>query len=221
MTFRHVANVRSLLVLAGLAAAVVVALTLSAGAAQDESVPPAVRPSDSCKAVVPGDLDAGPSLAGLQRVRSEHCDAAQAALSATLAPPPTRLNAIVSSYGSCAPTGSDGGGCGAPVEVQTWRRCERNYSLYERYAGRDGPPPHVLTRIRGVPAALFDDGRRIELYTADATVVIFAQEAKLASRAAASLRGSVGSGVMVDVGDDLPDPAAGALEGRLPCQDMR
>jgi hypothetical protein len=65
--------------------------------------------------------------------------------------------------------------------------CERPHSLYERYVG---PPelglqaePHRDTRLRGVKVAVFDDGKRLELYTHDATVSVEAVTPRLAAAA--------------------------------------
>jgi hypothetical protein len=72
--------------------------------------------------------------------------------------------------------------------VQSWPACERNIALYSQYPGPEGPTPYTLTTMRGVPAAVFDDGDRIEVYTGDATVVVFADDPAVAQAAVDSLR---------------------------------
>ena len=67
-----------------------------------------------------------------------------------------------------------------------------------------------------MPAAFFEEGKRLEVYTGSVTVVLFAQEKAQLLRAANELRGANGS---ARTGTDGPLPAAaeGALEGRLAC----
>jgi hypothetical protein len=131
--------------------------------------------------------------------------------------PALRQNTKTYSYGTCEqPAGLDSG-CADPVSVQNFPACERNLSLYKRYPAPDGAVyPYDLTRIRGVPAAIFDDGDRIEIYTGDATVVVWGQDPDLVRKAAESLQGLHG-GAPVDVRDNLPDPASNAMTGGLAC----
>jgi hypothetical protein len=81
-------------------------------------------------------------------------------------------------YGSCIPEGFEGG-CGPPLEIQSWPECDRDYSLY----GTREPPsalrPATSFRLSGsykIPTAQFERGlsNRIELYTGRTTVVVFA-----------------------------------------------
>ncbi|MGH3031015.1 MAG: hypothetical protein ACRDNE_09680 [Gaiellaceae bacterium] len=76
------------------------------------------------------------------------------------------------------------------------------------------PLPHDDTTVRGVPAAFFEEGGRLEVYTGEVTIVLFGQDRGQLLRAAAALRAENGG-----VGPDakLPAPAAGALEGKLEC----
>ena len=64
-------------------------------------------------------------------------------------------------YGDCTPpVDSDGhydGGCGLPVEVQVWPACFRNPGLY------GGPGSSTKTTVRGVPAAFYEGGNRLEM----------------------------------------------------------
>ena len=112
-------------------------------------------------------------------------------------------------YGSCEPTGDTG--CAPPLEVQTWPACKRNPSSYELAPGM--PMPRREDTIRGVPAAFYEDGLRLELSTGEVTVVIFGEHDQIV-RAAQALRG-VDSSPPPD--EDLPPPVPGAVEGELAC----
>lgn len=71
-----------------------------------------------------------------------------------------------------------------------------------------------MTRVRGTTAAFFEGGSRLEIQTGTTTVVIFAFSKRKALAVAENLRGL---NVPVSVGDRLPPPAPGAVEGTLPC----
>jgi hypothetical protein len=75
---------------------------------------------------------------------------------------------------------------------------------------------YTRTTIRGVPAAIFDGGRQIEVYTAATTIVVFSEKAGLAKAAASRLTG-VHDGRRVTATEDLPAPVEGALAGDLTC----
>ena len=96
-------------------------------------------------------------------------------------------------YGDCTP--SSDGGCAPPAEVQVWPGAVRNLGSYD--ASAPGRPIPEQTRIRGRPAAVFEDGARIEVYADGATIVVFAHTTELARAIAESLRcvreGLVGS----------------------------
>jgi hypothetical protein len=87
-------------------------------------------------------------------------------------------------YGDCRPTSSEGG-CAPPAEIQVWPALRRSLASYGTSPGAVEPE---MTRIRGSPAALFDAGTRLELYTAEVTVVVFARSRERASSIAAALR---------------------------------
>jgi hypothetical protein len=114
-------------------------------------------------------------------------------------------------YGTCKSV--NGSGCVPPIEVQVWNACERYKGVYD--PAPDGFGPEATLVVRGVEAALFDEGSRLELYTEAATVVIFGSGRGDVMRAAAALRG-------VNVGlppaAALPKPRAGTNDGALPCQ---
>jgi hypothetical protein len=132
---------------------------------------------------------------------------------ARTAPDPARANFVGFRYGDCTPSGDSG--CPAPLEIQVWPACERNFASYSLTPAGD-PLPHERLTVRGVPAAFFEEGKRLEVYTGSVTVVLFAQEKAQLLRAANELRGANGS---ARTGTDgrLPAAAEGALEGRLAC----
>lgn len=108
----------------------------------------------------------------------------------------------------CEPAEDHGLACKELLEVQVWPACERNLSVY--------PPGLAETAsVRGVPAATFEDGRRLEVYTGDATVVIFGEDVGQVSRAAKTLEPV--NGAPLEAGAGLPAPFPGALEGKLVC----
>jgi hypothetical protein len=103
---------------------------------------------------------------------------------------------------------------GEAAQVQTWPACDRWYGLYPdpRYSEFFDRPE--LTRIRGVPAARFEEDARIELYTGDVTVVVFADTQERAERAVGALRPRAAEG---PVEERLPPALRGAVSGRLDC----
>lgn len=114
-------------------------------------------------------------------------------------------------YGDCTPPrdseGHYDGGCALPVEVQVWPACYRNPGLY---SGPSSPTPDETT-VRGVPAAFYEGGNRLEIQTGTSTVVIFANSP---ATVADALRGVNNN---VPTGADLPAPAAAAMTGDLKC----
>jgi hypothetical protein len=109
--------------------------------------------------------------------------------------------------------------CKDMAQVQVWPACERNLSVYER-ARRDGDVRLEMMTIRGVPAAFFEDDTMLEIYTADATVVLFARSTEQLRQLADEL-GSVNASALgapsVARTQELPPPAEGALAGGLAC----
>ena len=112
-------------------------------------------------------------------------------------------------YGDCTPV--DGMGCAPPIEIQLWPACRRHLALY-------APSPAGVamerTTVRGVAAAVLDDGTRLELQTGRATIVVFADTRARLGRIVGHLR-SLDARVARD--GALPPPATGALEGALQC----
>jgi len=114
-------------------------------------------------------------------------------------------------YGDCVP--EDDAGCAPPAEIQVWPACRRHLALYDSQAS--GGLAAERTSIRGVPAAVFDEGARLELQTGSSTVVVFADSRGRAARVARALRAVNGS---EPAGSrPLPPPDPGALEGTLDC----
>jgi hypothetical protein len=185
------------------------ALTRSepAGDAQATRAATSAAAADHCNAVEFGRFDAGPQVEGLRKGDVVHrCEPDVGA--------PTRLNMVVTTYGDCVAKGDMG--CAPPVQVQTWPACERNLALYELYPGPNGPVHFERTSLRGAPAAVFENGRRIEVYSGATTIVVFGANRGLA-RAAANQLAGVERGRVVNESDDLPAPVDGAMAGKLEC----
>jgi hypothetical protein len=110
------------------------------------------------------------------------------------------------------------------LQISSAPACERPHSLYHRYTGPPeldlGAYPHRHSRFRGVPAAVFDDGTRLELYTNDATVSIVGPDQGTVRRAAAAIVAapSSRSGQRLR-SEDLPPPKHGAFEDDAPPPD--
>jgi hypothetical protein len=68
-----------------------------------------------------------------------------------------------------------------PIEVQSTPLCEQQAGLYPDREAR-------WATIKGVPAAAFDGGRILEIYTADTTITIYGQRPELVQRAAGALK---------------------------------
>ncbi len=127
--------------------------------------------------------------------------------------PPVRENYVDFVYGMCeAPEGE--GGCAPPLSVQIWAACERNPMAYGPEIAREGP-----LEVRGVPAYFFEGGRRLELSTGTATVVIFASGRDSALSAANGLEGINNQ---LAAGAPLPPPAYSTEQGGgisvIPCR---
>jgi hypothetical protein len=137
--------------------------------------------------------DLGPTFAGLPRTfMSREC----------YAPPHGRIVGTHPSsvawtsfedYGTCTPEGFEGG-CSDPLDIQSWPECDRNFSSYGTAEPPSALPPSTSFRLSGsrkIPTAVFERGRtnRIEMYTGQTTIVIFANGPTdtLARRAAHAL----------------------------------
>lgn len=111
-------------------------------------------------------------------------------------------------YGDCLANGD--AGCAPPAEIQVWPACRRSLSLYD--AAQLAAAERIT--VRGVPAAVFEDGTRLELETGRSTVVVFADTGMRALRIAAALRSLDGS---VRPGRLLPAPSRGVEGGAMDC----
>lgn len=116
-------------------------------------------------------------------------------------------------YGEC--DASSETGCAPPGEVQVWPACRRNPSLYEAPRSPISPVPERTT-VRGVPAASFEEGHRLEIQTGVSTVVIFGRSPEFVLELANALRGTNND---VHAGAALPPPDPGALDGSLRCDE--
>jgi hypothetical protein len=123
-----------------------------------------------------------------------------------------RTNTSEVLYGDCDP--SDGG-CALPLEIQTSPACDRSFADYDFLPGLFPRPP--IGRLRGVPSARFEGGTRLELYTGDVTVVVFADAPGRAARAAAALASTPESPLRLASGSPLPAAVEGHLRGSLVC----
>ena len=94
-------------------------------------------------------------------------------------------------YGTCTPEGTEGG-CGPPLEVQSWPECDRNYAPYGPESDLKPRASYGLTGSHRLPAVSLEHGlsNRIEIYAGRTTVVVFTdgpEGPRLASRAARAL----------------------------------
>jgi hypothetical protein len=137
------------------------------------------------------------------------------------APRGTSVGVVTVHHGTGAPCAASGTDARCPPslpQVQTWPACVRNPSSYSLGPGL-GPLPRMRLTLRGVPAAVFEDGARVEVYTGRTTVVVFRDRSdrRRARDVVAALRGANPAGRDIGPGESLPPPVAGALEGRLRC----
>ena len=112
-------------------------------------------------------------------------------------------------YGDCVT--ADDLGCAPPIEIQIWPACRRHLALY----GLSGLGSTLeRTTVRGVPAAVLDDGTQLELQTGRSTVVVFGDSRGRVAHVARALRAMGGS---PSASQALPPPEQDALEGALAC----
>jgi hypothetical protein len=136
-----------------------------------------------------------------------------------------RANFVTHIYGDCtAPDVEDDASCTPPLEVQSWPACERNPSVYIEGPGL-GLVEFDNTTVRGAPAAVFDHGHRIEVFTGTTNVVIFGRDPAQVRRAADALLqepaavplGQLGLASPLFRADPLPAPPPGTVDGQLTC----
>ena len=106
-------------------------------------------------------------------------------------------------YGPCREGGESG--CGNDISVRSAPACEHRYLLYTKFSGPPGPK---LITLRGVPASVFEE--RIELWTRDTSIIIFADPA-VARRAVDALRPAPRAAT----GAPLPKPAVDITNHKL------
>jgi hypothetical protein len=234
-------NRRSRLLLAALALLGALTLfllfhTLTAGATADEAPPP---PSSSdVTAATTGDASAsagdllpctgdeqpanftvyslGPSVSG-DDLASEQRDCAHYSDGEI-----ARLNDVSYFYGSCEIL-AGANSCAPPLQIQSWPACERNLAMYEKSPGVTYPYSYIGD-VRGAPAYSFDGGTRIEVYSSDTTIVIFATDPALAMSALDQIQPQAESQPPPDdpanqnTSGDLPAPDAGSTQGTLTCE---
>lgn len=158
----------------------------------------------------PGESFAGMPLTNINRAKYHSPEA------------PGPADYVAFTYGGCIPASDTG--CPFPLEVQVWAACARNPSMYTF-----GFQPNAgeATKVRGAAAAFFEDGGRLEVYSGDVTIVLFADEQAQLLNAAEQLvpanaeavalqEEALRSGLTADE-EDLPPPTAGAMEGQLKC----
>jgi hypothetical protein len=147
-----------------------------------------------------GSYDLGPAFDGLSKATtSELCQegapdgsvAPGAAAHARGTTAPTRSTAFRSTvYGTCGSGPPSLENCSIALDIQSWPECRRNETSYST-----GPVDNVLDPITPIrlraapklPAASFEDGTRIELYTGSSTIVVFGNDAHDVRRAVARL----------------------------------
>jgi hypothetical protein len=137
---------------------------------------------------------------------------------------PGRANHVTYIYGDCdlAAVPTDGG-CAPPLEVQTWPACERNLTSYFDPVF---PDEYDRTVIRDVPAAVFEDGTRVEVYAGGSTIVVFGLDPAQVRRAAESVVAEpsgqpptvpASNPTLDETTRSLPEPLPGATQGALSC----
>lgn len=94
-------------------------------------------------------------------------------------------------YGSCKLTRVTG--CYPPLNVQSWPECARNPNSYGAGEDQAGPSITLMSNALRIPTApwiparTFEDGRRLEIYSGDTTIVVFSANPRLAGAAASTL----------------------------------
>jgi hypothetical protein len=94
-------------------------------------------------------------------------------------------------YGTCTPEGLEGG-CGDPLEIQSWPECDRNFNTDVGANSPKALPPRTSYRLSGsskIPTAALSYGvtTQIEMFTGETTIVIFSGGPSLALSAAHAL----------------------------------
>jgi hypothetical protein len=97
---------------------------------------------------------------------------------------PIRANYVSYIYGDCY--ADDDAGCAPPIEIQSWPSGERNRQMLSPVPGRPESAGSDTT-VAGDPAAMYDDGTRLEIYRRSSTIVIFGDAPARVERFAGAL----------------------------------
>ena len=134
-------------------------------------------------------------------------------------------NFVAYTYGQCE-IAEGATGCQLPLQIHTWPACQRSLGDYS-FEGKP-MPFKVLGKPDGAEVVEIDFmfEPRIEIYTRDSTVVIFANEPALALEAVDLLKSQEKGDSLVKDAHELDEtpaaqlgpPIAGAMRGELPCR---
>lgn len=144
--------------------------------------------------------DLGSSFQGLSVAsREELCNQPPPTGSSVASGPTKSVGYASVIYGECSSASGDG--CSPPLEVESWPECARTPNSYvssesnSEEGGADLDPNATvsLSSAPQTPAASFENGTRIEVYTGTTTIVVVANEPSLASAAANALAAAAAS----------------------------
>ncbi|HEX9942300.1 MAG TPA: hypothetical protein VGG03_09810 [Thermoanaerobaculia bacterium] len=131
-------------------------------------------------------------------------------------------------YGDCPYRKAGEGGCPPPLAIQTWPACQRSLATYT-FNGKPFPHQDVtddLSLEGGARVVYFDvfGEPRLEVYTKDATIVVYARSSALAIKAIENLRAhdpgtppARFDNELEGEPEDLAPPLPGATKGQLRC----
>lgn len=138
--------------------------------------------------------DLGRAFAGLKLTsQRDLCNPAAPAGAAVSSGPSEAVGYVSVVYGSCTPTSGDG--CVPPLNVQSWPECARDPNTYREPTPRGAKleamlnpnEPVTIPSAPWIPARAFEGGTRLEIYSGETTIVVFARDSHLASAAGAAL----------------------------------
>lgn len=185
------------------------ATTLATNSPKASSVPGIMRPCDKARDFVVYTL--GERFAGMYASRlGAYCQKPPPVVDGHVASP-VRFNSTEVFYGPCRGGGS--AGCGHDLSIRSVPSCEEPYALYTTFTGPPSEPVDApkLIRLRGVPAAVFED--RIELWTRETKISIVAVDPQVARNAVEALQST--SGTVAAGSSALPAPADGIVGTNL------
>jgi hypothetical protein len=131
---------------------------------------------------------------------------------------------VAYAYGRCE-IPENASGCQRPLEIQSWPACQRSLADYS-FEGR--PLPHEKLEKHDAAKVVeidFAIENRVEVYTGETTVVIFATSPQLAREAVQLLRlrpkgaeiTTRGSSLNNHADERLEKPESGSVDGTLAC----